>query len=497
MASSKFSKFLALFLGQGFNTVINFLFLPYLARAMSMVEYGTYGQSLLVVDTLQLLFAAGLGKVLFAFYAEQKNRPEDIILNNVLASFFLGSIAFIFIFLSAEYVGELFKNEQLPFLIKVYAISIPFQIIGQSFNTSLIYFDKVRASVKISVSTNLLKVILLVIAIQFFHSLVLVFYALVLVAVLQLLMAYLARPKEIRGVGQLKIALAKKQIQVGIPLGIASILGVAFKQTDSFMISSILSIEEYAIYRNGAFELPFIGGLYSSIGLIILPDVAKLFHSNDIDSIVELKRKVVTHTAALIIPIVGFILFFSEPLIITYMSEKYAASSSIFMTYSLILLIRVNGYQDVYVAANKNIEIVRVILIAFILNIPLNYFFLKNYGSIGAALATVISMLVFASLMLYRNGKFLKRRMLIYFNFSILIKQMALTIGIAYLFRLLWSSFELPSNFIILFLGFYMVICLHLYFKMKLVDIKVLSQVLKNTPIWGNKMELLTKKLYG
>ena len=62
------------------------------------------------------------------------------------------------------------------------------------------------------------------------------------------------------------------------------------------MISNMLSVEDYAIYRNGAFEVPFIATLYGSIGAIVLQDVARLWNSKRNVDILELKKDVISNT---------------------------------------------------------------------------------------------------------------------------------------------------------------------------------------------------------
>ena len=63
-------KVLALIISQGINAVVAILFLPYLSRALSVVEYGTYGQTILITNIATVLLACGLGKVIYTFYAD-------------------------------------------------------------------------------------------------------------------------------------------------------------------------------------------------------------------------------------------------------------------------------------------------------------------------------------------------------------------------------------------------------------------------------------------
>jgi O-antigen/teichoic acid export membrane protein len=184
------------------------------------------------------------------------------------------------------------------------------------------------------------------------------------------------------------------------------------------MVSKMEGIESYAIYRNGAFEIPFLSTIYGSIAAIILPEIAKLFNQNELIKIAALKKKVITSTIMITYPALIFFLFNSNDIIPLYLGDKYNDSAIIFTIFNLALLIRVNDYHDILIAANKSKYILLYYTIVFILNCVLNYFLITWFGKIGAAISTIISLFLFAFLHLQKSLSIIKMKYRDFFNFK-------------------------------------------------------------------------------
>jgi len=75
---SKVKSIVFLTLAKGVNVVINFLLLPYLARALSYEDYGTYGQILLIMDMTKVLFTSGMGSATYFLLATHSNAHRVI-----------------------------------------------------------------------------------------------------------------------------------------------------------------------------------------------------------------------------------------------------------------------------------------------------------------------------------------------------------------------------------------------------------------------------------
>ena len=388
-------------LGQGINVVVNILFLPYMARALSYEEYGSYGQALLVTSVVATFLTLGLPQLLNVYLADDRKDNRTSLSNNLFTSLLLGLVGAIITYLTADWFGSIFDNTALPYLLKILSLSILFSIPFASLNSFFIYTGKVKLSVILSVLTNILKIILVVLSIQFFKSLPLALASMVLISFLQLVIALLYARKAL--VYQFNSREIKQQILEGFPLGMTGVIAMVILYTDSTMISVMLDIKEYAIYRNGAIEVPFVSTLYGSIAAIVLPEVAKFWQKGKIDELFQLKKKVIMNTIYLLYPILIFLIFNAQSIITLYLGDKYADSAVVFAVFNLTLLIRVNYYADVLISAKMNKYILKVYLFVVLFNFIFNYFLINIYGSVGAAGSTVLSIAVLSALLLRKT----------------------------------------------------------------------------------------------
>lgn len=404
---SRSVKVLALVFGNGINIFLGFLLVPYLSRALSYTDYGSYGQTLMVVGFMITMLGFGLDKVLYADLADDEIPSGNAIKSNAMISFLFGLGGTVLVLIFAQFIANYLDNELLTNLILVYGFSIPFQLLFKSFTATLIYHGLVKETVRINVLTNMLRLAFIFIFVQVFYSLIAIFAALVLIPIIQALWSYLTIPSSMLENGKVSKSLMGDQISVGIPLGLTVIIGTVFKVTDGFMVSKLLGVDTYALFRNGAIQIPIIASLYASVNTIILPDVSKMFGKGQKKEIAALKTKALINTAAIIYPVILFFVLFSGELIPLYLSEKYAASYLVFAIFNCILFLRVTAYTDIYIASKRNNLLPKKFLITSILNLGFNYFFIQYWGMEGAAVATLLSYFILVSLLLKDGVKIL------------------------------------------------------------------------------------------
>jgi O-antigen/teichoic acid export membrane protein len=399
---SKIKKIATLSIGQGINVIVNFLFLPYMARVLSYEDYGSYGQVLLISSFTIALFSFGLSQIIFV-YLTKKDTQGSVLTSNLFAGLLLGFLSCGALFFSSDLFANYLENPAISRLIKIYSFTSIFIIPFASINAYLVFKDKVKSSVGISVLSNLIKVILVVYAIQIHESIGLSLLFIGISSIIQFSIGcFLIRNKVNFSFPK---QLLLEQLQKGLPLGLTGILGTGILYIDGLMVSKIEGVEAFAIYRNGAIEVPYLAAVYASIAAIILPEVAKLYAKGSFAEIVRLKKKVIQNTMMITYPVLIFLLFNATDFIILYLGEKYSESALIFAVFNLTLLMRVNDYHDVIVSANRSKLLLCYYGFVFILNVILNYFFIIYLGILGAAIATVSSLFIFAYILLQKSMK--------------------------------------------------------------------------------------------
>ena len=470
-------KISILTLGQGVNIIVNFLFMPYMARALSYIDYGTYGQTILIISLATTLLAFGLAQVIFIYLNKQSYDPKTVLFNNVLSGISLGALGSLILFFVSDWIAHWFNNTALTDYIQIYAFSIIFSIPNFSINSYLIFSNKVKQSVIILVLSNILKVSLIVISIQLYQSLTYVFLSIVISEMVRFLSGLLVIRNNIKL--QFDFSLIKEQVKFGFPLALTGILGIAILYTDGLMVSKLLGIKEYAIYRNGAIEVPFIATIYGSIAAIIMPEVSKLWSNEKHLEIKKLKFKVINYTAVLIYPVMIFFLFNSQEFITLYLGDNYQDSAVIFMVFNLTLLIRINDYSDALIASGNSKYILYSYLLTLFVNIVLNYLFITWWGGVGAAISTVSSIFILAVLQFRKTLKIVRGNLNELINLKLILRILLISVAIAFLTKKIPLFLDLNGRiqFIITALIYFSLIY-YTFSRLKIIPIEIIQRLL-------------------
>lgn len=427
-AVDKVRKISVMLLGQGLNALIALLMMPYLARSFSKIDYASYGQSLLVVLTISSIIIAVFNKSLYLFLAHNPENSNRILSGNLLVSSFLAFVACSLLWVSAPSIAMVFGNEDLIIYIQIYSLSLPFSVNYNILNYYLIFNGRIKASSSISVLSNSVKVILLLVAIHFYGSVTYVFIALLISSAIQCLLVYWAS-RDIRKLtfsNALRIGIA--QGRIGIPLGLSAMMGTLILQADGFMVSTMLDQTSYATYRNGAWEIPLISTIYASISTIILPEIAKLFAENKLREILNLKSVIISNTAAITFPLLIFIILNSNFIIELLFSKMYNDSWPVFAIFNLTLLIRVSDYSDVIISSGKTRYISTCYFISLVVNLSLNWILIRYFGIYGAAVATFLALLLLAALQTHKTLELLKTSFAALFRIKTLMTIFAISL---------------------------------------------------------------------
>src|SRR5262249_23936104 len=79
-----------------------------------------------------------------------------------------------------------------------------------------------------------------------------------------------------------------KLLRYSVPIGLSSVLGTLTIQLHRLLIARFFDVDYYAIYVNGAVEIPFDGIVTSSVMSVVTPAFVRLYASHDYDEIVRL-----------------------------------------------------------------------------------------------------------------------------------------------------------------------------------------------------------------
>ena len=179
---------------------------------------------------------------------------------------------------------------------------------------------------------------------------------------------------------------------------------------DQWMLAGMLSPAASASFNTAVRITNLINVPTDAVATIVFPQSAKRMHLEGKDAIKYLYEKSVGTILAILIPSVLFIYFMDEWIVEMIAGGKYADSVPILNITLLYCLLIPFGRQfgTILDSIGKTNLTFSIVIITASTNLLLNFLFIKEFGVIGAAYATLISNVIgfsIAQIILYRELK--------------------------------------------------------------------------------------------
>ncbi len=404
MRNSHTFQTLIITLGKSSEKIILLLLSVILSRYLSVIDYGIYKQTLLVYSTLIVIFTIGIPSSISYFIPQfHKEEQKTLMIQTYVFLTILGILLSILIYLSADIIALIFHSKRLSQFLKWFALYPIFFLPTQSYTNFLISIERAKLTGILSLSFGLTKLIMVLCIILLGLSIQYIFISLVLFSTLQFIIILGLVLKIYRKVKLLwNMQLLKKQLYFALPIGLSAMVGILIKKMDQIMISTFFSPEQYAIYVNGAFEIPFLMVVPISAMAVLMPYLVKCYKNNNKDDFVKKWGNSVFKVSLIVFPVTMFFIFFAQESMVVLFSKKYFASSYVLRIYLLSQIVRITIFGNIFLILGKTKLVLKYSIIALLLNIVLNFMFINLLGFIGPAIATVISIIILAFMQLRR-----------------------------------------------------------------------------------------------
>jgi len=156
------------------------------------------------------------------------------------------------------------------------------------------------------------------------------------------------------------------------------------------LVSMLCSQEEFAVFSNGAMEIPFIQMITVPATAIVLPELVALYKGNDKKEALLLWKKAARKVAVVLLPIGGVLFVIAPELMTILYSDSYEKSAGPLRIYLLLLPARLVFFAAIFQAASRTDLILKRAIGTLLLNIAVSYPLVAYLGFEGAAWGTVI-----------------------------------------------------------------------------------------------------------
>lgn len=393
------------FVGSIIGKVLIFITTLILARVLGAELLGLYVLGIAVLDLAGIISRLGLHTGSMRFISinhskGNKERVKGVIVQSLYISFLTGVFFACIVFSLADVIAiNIFKNQNLSVVIRLFSIAIPF------YSTFLVAASIPRGfkvmryyEYSVNVFNPLLNIGFLIILFWAGLRLNGAIYARILSIVLAFFCAIYYIPKVFPEMFKKEVKAEFRMstlLSFSIPLLGTNFLQFLIMWINILMVGYFMSPLYVGIYRVAAQIAILIIIFLSSFNAIFAPLVADLYHKKELDKLNEIFKLTTKWIFYLTIPLFIIVLFCSRQ-IMTVFGNEFTIGAAVLLILAFAQLVNActGGVGFALIMSGKErLELLNMLLICT-LNIALNLLLIPRYGIIGAAIATGISIIV-------------------------------------------------------------------------------------------------------
>jgi len=386
---------------KSFKHVSVFLLSILLSRYLSLDDYGSYLQVMLIATSVIYFSLMGIPSSIYYFVHRVKNKKQ-FIKRTILMIHVLAIVSSSIILLMSGYISEFLNNSQLVDVAFVFVMFILFQIPIKIFEPLMISTDNILGFVKINIFFNILFFFAVAIPLVYYSDIDYVYYSMISFFILQYLVIHISIFREYVNLDNadsdeykdIEHCSIMNQLKYSLPIGASGAIAELSRIVDKIIVSSYFSPAQLAIYARGAMEIPMLSVVINSLANILMPNFVKSYENNDVEKILVYWHRSTVLIAFVVYPLMILMIAIGDILIPMLFTEKFNDSIIIFQIYTFSLLFRITAYDSIVRAVGRTNVLLRVTFISLVLNTLLTIIFIELFGIIGAPFATFISILV-------------------------------------------------------------------------------------------------------
>jgi len=497
-----------IFIGTFITYFLGYLIRIIVARAIGPSGYGLISLGLAVLGILISFsqFGAYKGIMRFVSYYKAKNQQEKTkgtIVSGMKFTFTTSVIFAVFMFLLAEKISISFFNEpNLVPLIQILSFALPFSVLVQTFNSSMIGLKGVRYYVytqDILKNTTTL-IFLLVIIFLFGKSIIPISFSYLLGFITTFLFAaYFMKSKILSTFGKAikPVSTLRELLTFSWPLALINLLSIIISWSDTVFLGYFSTAQDVGIYNAALSTASIITIISSSFGLVSIPVMSELYSRKEYKKLKQIYRITTKWLFITTLPVFFVILFLPQASLRLLFGSQYlgGVSSLIILSCGMFITTVLGLVGSFILAIGKTRTILFLNLAGAVVSILLNTTLIPYIGITGAAIAKSFTQALPATLGLLFIYYHIKSHP---FSFTLLKPFIAAVLAMALIYPLASHFLSIYSSLILLMFAF---LYLSIYFVFLLLmrtlekeDLIVLEAVAKKIGVKPKFVEKIIDK---
>ncbi len=382
-----------LLLSQVIVKLVSFLYNIFLARNLTVEEFGLYTAALSYFSLVAALGDLGITRYLMrevSIHGEDKKACGTLISTAILSRIAVVSL----FFLIFAFVLNLYDPDKLRSSLAILAVlAVLPQSISVAMDVTLISFSRAKVSAFFALIFNLLMMSLGVVFINLHFGVMGIVIALIisnLVYAFALTLVTVGCKVEI--LGKVSDTSFVEMLKGSLPYGLLAVMGLIYFKVDSLMLSYLKGNFETGIYGAAYRFLEAVIFVPSTVGLVLFPMLSKIHHRGSAELRTLFKDIFLYMGSIGVVTSIGFI--FLLPIVVELFLPRYLLSIPVIQILSLaipFIFIHV-PLSQILLSSDKYLK--QVIIASFLplgFNILANLILIPTYGYMAAAWVTVLS----------------------------------------------------------------------------------------------------------
>ena len=401
------------FADRGIQVLIGLASFYLVVRALGKDDFGTWALFLTITGLLEPFYRGFLSNAAIKFFTENKDQNRAEIQGALIELLLISFVAsVIFLWSCGGLISAFFKETALASMLRIHTICL----VGL---LSSILFDSIQAAhfeFKGRVISNGIRGII------FLSGIVYCMFGNKTISLIYL--AYLNGVATLFGqIGNFYSARKflvfsfkhsgewiKKMFDFGKFNVASNFSSILFKSADKLMLGRLLNTQSVGVYDvavrvSNLYEVPTM-----TLSTIIFPKIVEKNHQLGIEATARMYEKSVGLLLGIILPISVITFVFSDWIVTIIAGKEFIESSAVLqVTIIYGLLVPFNRQFGILLnAIGKPQENLKNIFLILIIDIITNYFFIKSFGTIGAAYGTLSAYVIGVLMGQWRIHKFCK-----------------------------------------------------------------------------------------
>jgi O-antigen/teichoic acid export membrane protein len=327
---STFRPALLLMAGRAVASAATLLIPVTLVRVFDQHEYGTYRQLFLVFMTLYPIALFGLSDSLYYFVPRDPGRAGAYVANAMAGLTLAGGACLAGLYLSRQAVADWMRNPALAESLGAIGAFLLFSLAATTLEIVLIARKRYSWASSSYVASDLLRAAFFVVPVLLWPSLRVLMIGAVTFAALRLLAAFLLLRRELGAGLRIEPSILRAQIAYAAPFALYVLVEIVQATYHQYAVSWTFDAATFALYSIGCFQVPLVDFLATPASSVMMVRMTEELRKRRPAEALRIWLDITRKLALVFFPMVALLMVASRELIVSFFTERYAASAPIF-----------------------------------------------------------------------------------------------------------------------------------------------------------------------